>query len=254
MTLHELIEKYQQQTVICFNVDYGSGKSVKANNKAVDTMYKIVADINKNFGIDGLNQFATLLTKSDNKTNLWVATQLLERTKPNETIINKAISVVQAYANSENPDAFIYKDWLKNWNDNNPDDETFKTKHQTFRKLTVWYAIILLTISIVYFAFPDRFHFFKINFLFYYLMTIYLLNSLYYFALQQNFKKMTTPLFSSLSTQCLMGGLAVGIIILLLLGLSKIESKMIFVFSPLYFILTVWTGKKYWLGNNWYDR
>jgi hypothetical protein len=35
MTLNELIEKYKQQTITCFNVDYGSGKSVRANNKAV---------------------------------------------------------------------------------------------------------------------------------------------------------------------------------------------------------------------------
>jgi len=217
-------------------------------------MYKIVADISNDFGIDGLNEFSKLLKQNDNKTNLWVATQLLERTKPNDTIITQALSVIQAYSNSENPDAFIYKDWLKNWNDNNPDDQTFRKKHQTFRKLTVWYAIILLTVSLLYFAFPDSFQFFKISFLFYYLMTIYLLNSLYYFALQQKIKKMTSPLFSSLSTLCIMGGLAVGIVISLLLQLSTIEPNMVFVFSPLYFILTVWTGKIYWLGSNWYDR
>ena len=254
MKLHELIEKYQQQTIICFNVDYGSGKSVRANNKAVGTMFKIIADIDKNFGNDGLHEFSKLLTQNDNKINLWAATQLLERTKPDNIIITKALSVIQAYSKSENPDAFIYKDWLKNWNDNNPDEQTFKAKHQTFKKITVWYAIVLLTVSFVYFAFPDRFQFFKINFLFYYLMTIYLLNSLYYFALQQKIKKMTSPLFRSLSALCIMGGLAFGIIILLLLKLLTIEPNIIFVFSSLYFIITVGTGRKYWLGSNWYDR
>jgi hypothetical protein len=217
-------------------------------------MYKIVADINKDFGIDGLNEFAKLLAQSNNKTNLWVATQLLERTKPSDTIINQALSVIQTYSNTGNPDAFVYNDWLKNWHDNNPDEQTNKIKKTTFKIITIGYSIILLIVSILFYAFPNKLTYGKMNFLFFYIMTIYLLNSLFYFFLQQKIKKMTSSLFSSLSTICLMGGLGVGSFILLLFGLSTIQPKMILLFSPLYFILTIWTGRKYWLGSNWYDR
>jgi hypothetical protein len=254
MTLNELIEKYKQQTIICFNVDYGSGKSVRANNKAVDNMFKIVANINKDYGVDGIKEFAKLLTQSDYKTNLWVATQLLERTKPSETVVNQALSVIKDYANSEHPDAFVYKDWLKNWNDNNPDEQTLKSKRLSFKIIAVGYSIILLLVSILFYLFPNKLGYGKMNFLFFYLLTVFLLNSLFYLSLQRKIKRMTSSLFGSLSSICLMGGLGVGIFILLLFGLSTIQPKMILVFSPLYFILTIWTGRKYWLGKNWYDR
>ena len=120
--------------------------------------------------------------------------------------------------------------------------------------MVIGYSISLLIASIFFYTFPNRLEYGKMNFLFFYSMTVYLLNSLFYFSLQQKIKKMTSPLFNSLSAICLMGGFAVGIFILLLLGISTIQPKMIIVFSPLFFILTIWTGRKYWLGKNWYER
>lgn len=116
MTIDELINEYKTLPKICFQTDYSNKKSVRANNKAVTRMYEIVETINKKFDIIGTEQFQKLLDTTDYKTNIWVAIHLLEKLEPDQINKTKALSIINQIAKSNDPDAFAFNQWLKDWN------------------------------------------------------------------------------------------------------------------------------------------
>ena len=78
-TIEELIEEYKGLPKNCYQIDYSNKKALKKNNTSVKRMYEIVETINKEFGEDGVSKLTALLDREDFRTNLWIATQLLEK-------------------------------------------------------------------------------------------------------------------------------------------------------------------------------
>ena len=114
-TLAELIDHYIKQVDITNKIDYLDKKTVRANNKAVHTMYQIVELFNSKFGDEGIKSFAKLLDIKEKDTNLWVAAQLLERMRPNEMLRDKALSIIKGIIASNHPSATSFKIWLADW-------------------------------------------------------------------------------------------------------------------------------------------
>src|SRR5690349_5861259 len=105
-TLAELIEHYIKQVDITSKIDYLDKKTVRANSKAVNTMYEIVKLIDKKFGAEGINQFSELLDRRENSAYLWAAAQLLEKMNPNDITRKKALKIIKEIASSNHPSTF----------------------------------------------------------------------------------------------------------------------------------------------------
>lgn len=119
MTLPQLIEKYKSQVKICYDIKYYDETTSAVNNKSVDSMYKIVERIKKDFGVEGMNEFGKLLDTTENETNLWVAPQLLERMKPDEITKARALKIIKEAAAGDNANESGFETWLKNWEKKN---------------------------------------------------------------------------------------------------------------------------------------
>lgn len=119
MTLPQLIEKYKSQVKICYDIKYYDETTSAVNNKSVDSMYKIVERINKDFGVEGINEFGKLLDTTENETNLWVAPQLLERMKADEITKARALKIIKEAAAGDNANESGFETWLRNWEKKN---------------------------------------------------------------------------------------------------------------------------------------
>ena len=110
-TLNELIEEYKRNTLICSKVDYADKKSVQANNKAVSKMYQIVNLIKIGFGEEGVIKFKKLLDITENRTDLWVAVQMLEKFNLDKESETKALKLIREEAKN----SMGMELWLKNY-------------------------------------------------------------------------------------------------------------------------------------------
>ncbi len=119
MSINELINNYQIQTKICANTDFENKSSVKANNKAVSTMYHIIDLLIKNNNGDDFIQFYSLLNEKENGTNLWVSIHLLEKIKLPKNIEIKALSIINKEIKENEDSSYGLKLWLKDWNKTN---------------------------------------------------------------------------------------------------------------------------------------
>jgi hypothetical protein len=115
MTIQELIKEYRDQVAICSAVDYADKNSVKANNDAVSRMYKIVDTIVSDFGVDGAREFSLLLDVTENETNIWAATHLLEKMKADPAAEKKALAIIKNVAEQNDARGLGYRHWLENW-------------------------------------------------------------------------------------------------------------------------------------------
>jgi hypothetical protein len=116
-TLAELIDYYIKQVDITNNIDYLDKPTVKASNKAVETMYQIVEIINKKFGSEGVNRFSVLLDRRENSAYLWAAPQILERMNATDETKRKALKIIKDIADSNHPSALGFQGWLMNMED-----------------------------------------------------------------------------------------------------------------------------------------
>ncbi len=116
MEIDNLIEEYRNLPKICAKIDYADKKSVKANNKAVSRMYKIVDLLNQDS--IGFARFKELLDINEYKTNLWVATHILEKMNPEKDTERKALNIIQDAAAGNDILALGYQTWLKNYKKN----------------------------------------------------------------------------------------------------------------------------------------
>ncbi|HNU33883.1 MAG TPA: hypothetical protein PKN75_09840 [Bacteroidia bacterium] len=114
-TLTELIDHYIMQVEIADKIDYADKITVKANNKAVETMYEIVELIKTKFGTEGISKFATLLDRQENSTFLWVAPQILEKMNAPDEIRKKALKIIKNIADSNHSSALGFQGWLMNY-------------------------------------------------------------------------------------------------------------------------------------------
>ena len=106
----ELIEEYKELTATCSNTDYSNKTSVRLHNKSTIRMYKIVDEISK--AQEQLNQFIELLNVTDNKTNVWVAIQMLEKLSIDSETEAKALTIIRAEYEGSSVDSLGYQIWL----------------------------------------------------------------------------------------------------------------------------------------------
>ncbi|MDY2588508.1 hypothetical protein [Winogradskyella aquimaris] len=115
MNIESLKEKYLKLTKICAETDYADKKSVRKNNSAVNEMYKIVELISENDNGIEIQKFAELLTVKENRTNLWVATHMLEKLNVDNKTEQQALKILKKVASGNGTDAIGYKSWLNNY-------------------------------------------------------------------------------------------------------------------------------------------
>jgi hypothetical protein len=110
-----LIQEYIELTKTCASTDYGDKKSVKLHNKSVDKMYEIAEKIGYEQTTETIEDFAKLLDKTENKTNVWAAVHILERIPTDKTIDEKALKIIKQQADGDSAEAMGFKIWLDNY-------------------------------------------------------------------------------------------------------------------------------------------
>jgi hypothetical protein len=115
MTAEDLINEYKTLPKNCYEIDYSNRDAIKLNNDSVKRMYKIVQQLNKEFGAKGIEKIKPLLDVTDYRTNLWLATHLLEKAKPDPETETKALGIIEKFSNGNDLLAAGYKSWLKAW-------------------------------------------------------------------------------------------------------------------------------------------
>ena len=112
MDIEELKTEYLNLTKVCAEIDYSDKKSVKRNNSAVTRMYKIMNLLSENNNGTEILNFAELLTVEENKTNLWVATQMLEKLNVDKKTEQNALKIIKKVANGNGTEAIGFQSWL----------------------------------------------------------------------------------------------------------------------------------------------
>lgn len=115
MTADELIEEYKTLSRNCYQVDYGDKKAVKRNNQSVTRMYQIIETLKNEFGTEGIAKLKPLLDITDSKTDLWIATHLLEKVSLDNETEKKALSIIEKMAGGDDVLALGYQYWIKDW-------------------------------------------------------------------------------------------------------------------------------------------
>jgi hypothetical protein len=112
-TLDQLIQEYKTLPQFCDQVNYSDEASIKKNNHAVKRMAKIVSTINSKFGPAGLHKLKPLLDIDEHKTNLWIATHLLEKADVDQQIEEKALAIIKRVSATDPLLKVGYEHWLK---------------------------------------------------------------------------------------------------------------------------------------------
>lgn len=115
MDIEDLKEKYLKLTKVCTETDYADKKSVIRNNTAVNEMYKIVEWISKSDKGIEIQKFTELLNVEKNRTNLWVATHMLEKLRVDRKTEEQALKIIKKIARGKGTDAMGYKSWLNDY-------------------------------------------------------------------------------------------------------------------------------------------
>ncbi len=113
--LKQLLEKYRQNTRIHYAMVFGDKASVSKGNRAASQMLRITQQIDKEFS-GGAETFTGLLEERDDKIDCWAAFHLIERMNVSQQQQQKALAVIERYAQSDDIDAAGIKLWLKEWN------------------------------------------------------------------------------------------------------------------------------------------
>jgi hypothetical protein len=119
MKICDLIELYITQSKICSEINFEDKKSVKANNNAIDKMYKIIEDLKNNFSNVEFEEFYLILDIKDFGVNLWGAIHLLEKISLPNIIKNKALKIITNEIKNNESNSYGLQIWLDNWTKNN---------------------------------------------------------------------------------------------------------------------------------------
>jgi hypothetical protein len=109
MNIENLKERYLKLTKICAETDYADKKSVRKNNSAVNEMCKILESISESENQTDIQKFAKLLNVEENRTNLWVATQMLEKLNVDKRTEQKALKIIKNVANGSETKAMGFQ-------------------------------------------------------------------------------------------------------------------------------------------------
>ena len=114
-TIEDLVEEYKGLTKNCYQVDYSNKKALKKNNDSVKRMYEIIETVKNEFAADGILELASLLDDENNRTNLWIATQLLEKVALDKQTEEKAFRIVEKVAKGDDILELGYRYWINDW-------------------------------------------------------------------------------------------------------------------------------------------
>ena len=114
-TIDDLVEEYKGLTKNCYQVDYSNKKALKKNNDSVKRMYEIIETVKNEFAADGILELASLLDDENYRTNLWIATQLLENVTLDKQTEEKAFRIVEKVAKGDDILALGYRYWINDW-------------------------------------------------------------------------------------------------------------------------------------------
>ncbi len=115
MTLEHLIEEYKTLPPLCDNIDFANPDAIRKNNDAIKRMVKIVKAVKREFGPKGISHLKKLLDIQDHKTNLWIATHLLENVELDPETENKAVNIVKTVSATDPILKSSYEHWIQNW-------------------------------------------------------------------------------------------------------------------------------------------
>ncbi len=115
MKIDNLKERYLKLTKICAETDYADKKSVRKNNSSINEMYKILESISESKNQTDIQKFAELLNVEENRTNLWVATQMLEKLNVDKKTEQKALKIIKNVANGNGTEAMGFQSWLSEY-------------------------------------------------------------------------------------------------------------------------------------------
>ena len=110
-----LIDEYLQMTKICSATDYSDKSSVRKHNKSVNKMYEIAEKIGDVNTEESIKDFIALLEVSENNTNIWASTHLLERIQVDKHIEERALKIIEVVSNSDSAEALGFKMWLEEY-------------------------------------------------------------------------------------------------------------------------------------------
>ena len=110
-----LIDEYLQMTKICLATDYSDKSSVRKHNKSVNKMYEIAEKIGDVNTEESIKDFIALLEVSENNTNIWASTHLLERIQVDKHIEERALKIIEVVSNSDSAEALGLKMWLEEY-------------------------------------------------------------------------------------------------------------------------------------------
>lgn len=112
--------QYRKCAETCSKIDYGKKATVRANNRAVDKMYKIVYEAVRQ-GQSAIDELSTFLDEP--LSGPWLAHQLLEKAAVSPEIERKCLSIIWKLATQENGklgQQMGEKMWLKKWYEKKP--------------------------------------------------------------------------------------------------------------------------------------
>ncbi|MEM9078703.1 MAG: hypothetical protein AAGC43_16805 [Bacteroidota bacterium] len=115
MNIDSLKERYLKLTKICAETDYADKKSVGDNNSAVNEMYKVLESISESKNQTDIQKFTELLNVEENRTNLWVATQMLEKLRVDKKTEQKALKIIKNVASGNGTEAMGFQSWLSEY-------------------------------------------------------------------------------------------------------------------------------------------
>lgn len=112
-SLAQLIEEYKTLPQFCDQLNYSDEAAIKKNNHSVKRMRKIVGIINSKYGAGGIHKLKPLLDIEEHKTNLWIATHLLEAADVDEPLEQKALEIINRVSATDPMLKIGYEHWMK---------------------------------------------------------------------------------------------------------------------------------------------
>ena len=112
MKIEKLKLEYLKLTSICAETNFSDKSSVRKNNIAVQKMYGIMTELSESNDQNEILIFSKLLGVKENRTNSWIAIQLLEKLKVDKNTEKQCLEVIEIVITENTRDAIGFKIWL----------------------------------------------------------------------------------------------------------------------------------------------
>ena len=115
MSKQTVLDQYRKCAEICSKTESGNKSSIRANNRAVKKMYKIVNAAVRQ-GQSAIDALSTLLDEP--LSGPWLAHQLLEKATVRPEVERKCLSIIWRLATEDSREQIQQRGeqiWLKKW-------------------------------------------------------------------------------------------------------------------------------------------